>query len=318
MQTQRKRIGRGLAAAVLATAGWAGLATHAQAGPIEPRHVAEDARWYVHLDMAKMVAAPLGQAVRDQWMQRAEAQRELAQVRMITGMDPWKDLRGVTLYGPSGDEAEAVAVIYADADSKLIENNVAMTQDYNVMNHGGRRIHMWTPEDGNHDTMALCVINPTTYVLGVSPERVKAAVDAIDRNADGAQQAALIEKTPDDRWMEMAVLDVHTMPKPRQENPWVQQNLRQLRASVGSNAADTMMTLSVVLADEATAQRSRAMLDGFKAMAEMRVGDLDPNLLPLLQQLNVQQEGARLWLDCAVPTDTLLDLMRRRQEQSDL
>ncbi len=300
------------AATVLAMTAWS------TADPIDARHLAPDARWYVHVDVAKMVASPLGKAMREDWAARDDSRQQLARIRLITGMDPWTDLKGVTIYGPSGDQTEAVAVIHATADPNVIENSVSLAQDYGVIDHGARKIHTWTPDDGQHDTMALCVLNASTYVLGVSSDRVAAAVDAIDRAAaPNATVSALVEQVPADRWLEMAVIDVHTLPRVQERNEWMQ-NLRQLRMSLGADDKTAMVTLSGTMADASTAQQAKAMLDGFRAMAELRVGEFNPEIVPLLAGLNVQAEGDRVWIDFACPVQTLIDMAREHRAKNDL
>lgn len=299
------------AAAVLAAA----AVTTTWAGPVEPRHVADDARWYVHLDMEKMLATPLGAAVREHWTAQPRNARKLAQIKMITGMDVWADLKAVTLYGPSGDDTEAVAVIRATADAKALENTVVLAQDYNVMNHAGRRVHIWTPDDGRHDTMALCVADPTTFVLGVQPERVKAAVDAID--AAAAPTNGLVEKAAADRWLEMAVVDVHTLEGVERRGPWMD-NVRTIRMTLGSDDRQMMMTMTGAMADAATAERGKAMIQGLKAMGELRIGEVNPDLLPMLGRFSIECDGDRLWIDFAAPNDDVIRLMKQHQEKQQM
>lgn len=291
------------------------VAAAVQAEPMDGRMLPADTRWYAHIDMTKLMGTEAGRLIRDQWAALPDSRRKLAEVKMITGMDPWTDLRSVTVFGPVAGDAEAVAVIRADADPATLENVLALAQDYNAMTHAGRTVHIWTPDDGKHDTMALCVADPGTYVVGASPQRVKAAVDALDKAATAAP-LPLVENVAADRWLEMAVSGLDTLEGVEDRKPWMSQ-IRDLRASVGSDAGQMMMTVSGVMSDAQVAERSRTMLEGFKAMAELRVAEVQPEAAALIANISVQSEGARVWLDASCPLDQLRTMIQQRQRPTE-
>lgn len=306
----RSRLAPTLAAAVLAF--W--VATAASAEALNRSYVAPDARWFVHLDMDKLMATPLGQTIRDTWMADAQNAGKLAELRMITGMNPWRDLRSLTLYGPSGDGAEAVAVVRADADPATLENALELARDHNTLSHGRHTVHIWTPDGGEHDTMALVVVDPKTYVVGVSPERVRAAVDAIDAPAPAPGKepggvGLFGDDAPADVWLQMVVRDVHTLPRLQNRNPWLDA-LQNLRATVATAGDDVAMTIAADMSGPAAATQVRQMLEGLKAMAVFRSSRDNPAATPHLEQIAVQAEDRRVWIDWSVPSSKLIQMIQ--------
>lgn len=74
------------------------LAACASAGPLQPTHVADNAKWVAHLDVEKLITTELGGYLGRTFMdkQLAKPTRDLEQ----WGIDfDWRDIEGITVYG---------------------------------------------------------------------------------------------------------------------------------------------------------------------------------------------------------------------------
>lgn len=86
-----------------------GLAVSAGAGPLNSAWVPADASWVVHVDVEAGVGSTVGRFLvqeRGVW-----GPNQCEAFRARTGIDPARDIRGVTIYGPTCDETHAVAII---------------------------------------------------------------------------------------------------------------------------------------------------------------------------------------------------------------
>lgn len=74
------------------------LAASATAGPLQPNHVADNAKWVAHLDVEKLITTELGGYLGRTFMDKklAKPVRDLEQ----WGIDfDWRDIEGITAYG---------------------------------------------------------------------------------------------------------------------------------------------------------------------------------------------------------------------------
>lgn len=125
----------------------------ALAGPLMPERVLPDAKWVLHLDIEAIVNSNVGHAILDGPM-GAEIRADIEEdfVREM-GIDPLKDLRGVTIFGHSEEETEALILISATG---AIDAPLAKLPDivpnYSAIREGDRVVHTW--RDGEETVYA--------------------------------------------------------------------------------------------------------------------------------------------------------------------
>lgn len=119
----------------------------ASAGPLMTERVLSDATWVVHIDIEAIVGSNLGRMMLDGPI-GGEIRAELSQDAMEEiGIDPLKDLRGVTIFGRGEDEQQAVVVISAtEAIDAPLAKLPAMVENYSEIREGNRVVHSW--DDG--------------------------------------------------------------------------------------------------------------------------------------------------------------------------
>lgn len=100
--TNRKNLVRAFAGACTLVAGAGALA-----GPVNKSWIAADATWYVHVDSEAAIASSLGQYV---VTNRGRLGLEGMDGLRALGIDPFKDVKGVTIYDTDGDPDHAVVI----------------------------------------------------------------------------------------------------------------------------------------------------------------------------------------------------------------
>ncbi|MBL8746066.1 MAG: hypothetical protein JNK58_06890 [Phycisphaerae bacterium] len=120
----------------------------ALAGPLLPERVLPDATWVLHVDIESMVNSTFGRAVLDGSM-GAEIRAEITEEAMQEmGIDPLRDLRGLTIFGHTEEETEAVILISA---TNAIDAPLAKLPDivpnYSAIREGDRVVHSWRDDD---------------------------------------------------------------------------------------------------------------------------------------------------------------------------
>lgn len=118
----------------------------APAGPLETRLVAPDAQWVVHFDIEAALHSTLGTFVATH---RAELDLdELDHWQQQFGIDPFSDLKSLTVYGSTGSGEDAVAIIRTtDAVDGLVQKARELGPGFETLTDGDHTLYAWS-EDG--------------------------------------------------------------------------------------------------------------------------------------------------------------------------
>jgi hypothetical protein len=98
---------RNLICTILATVTGGALCGGAAAGPVNKNWIAANATWYVHVDAEAAVSSTLGQYVVSN---RSRLGLDGMDGLRALGIDPFKDIKGVTIYDTDDDPESAVVV----------------------------------------------------------------------------------------------------------------------------------------------------------------------------------------------------------------
>ena len=129
----------------ISCAGLTGAA--ALAGPLDKAVVPRGAQWVFHLDAEAGWASTMGRYIVDH---RADLDlEELDRVKQETGIDPVKDIKGVTVYGTGPAECDGVAVIYASAAVDQMVARMLETKEDGIRQTDveGYKVLTWTEDE---------------------------------------------------------------------------------------------------------------------------------------------------------------------------
>ncbi len=129
--------------AIVAAAGLAGAA--AGAAPLDVRQVGSDARWVAHLDVENLWAGPFGGLLKNE-LATSPAKAKIDAVALIFGLDPYKDIRGLTVYGQALGERQGVMLVNAKLDQERILTFLRAAPGYASKTYNGTTIHHWVDE----------------------------------------------------------------------------------------------------------------------------------------------------------------------------
>jgi hypothetical protein len=168
------RVYFGLAAAFVL-----GLASLAQAGPIDLKDVSADVKWAAHLDVDGLVASSAFKKVREEIVkEHPEVESHLSMLRTMLHFDPLSDLHGITIYGTQLKKDTGVAIIRAKVDEKLLLEMVKNNPEHQVIAYGKYELHTWRKDTQKHDNATF--FKPDVIVFGATLDELKAALDVLD------------------------------------------------------------------------------------------------------------------------------------------
>jgi hypothetical protein len=118
-------------AAVLVVAGYV------SAAPLNPTQVAKDAKWVAHIDADAMRESIVVKKAYEKAMAECKPLiQSIPKLHDMFGMDPRKDLHGVTVYGPTPGKPQGVLIVHADVDQAALEAKVKKAPNHQVGKHG--------------------------------------------------------------------------------------------------------------------------------------------------------------------------------------
>lgn len=171
------------------------LAGETSAAPLEIKQVAANAKWLAHVDVDAVRASTVVQRAWKKGLDRhKDAETKLGVVRTMLGMDPTKDIHGMTFYGVQPGKPGGVAIIAATMNSDRIIGLAAAIPGRKTTKHGDRDVHSW---EMHSKTIAAAFHGKDLLVIGDSADQVGAALDVIDGHSAGlAADAPLAGNIP--------------------------------------------------------------------------------------------------------------------------
>ena len=164
------------------------LAPLADAGTLEPRHVAADARWVFHVDVEALARSSLFDVLKESGHD-VRAEMDFEGVRTKLGLDPLADLRSVTLYcsGPSSEDVVAVLTATPAVDAAALRLEALGARKIEV---GGRSAHVLG--EGSDAGYAAILPGPTselrTVVLGKAEPMLLRGISVLESRAPSLAQ----------------------------------------------------------------------------------------------------------------------------------
>jgi hypothetical protein len=282
----------------------------AVAGPPNPKHVAADAKWYLHLDVEAAKQTVLYNAVLDAIKATYPLEETVSQLKQFIGVNPLTDISGVTVYNTSFEKDVAAVIIYATVDQTLLTNALAQNRDYKETPYGQHTILSWTDNnDGKHKTG--CFFANGIVVMADKEATLKMAIDVLD----GAKPAGSpLVKTPAAGTFLSASADLA-----QADDKNVSQLLSNSEAATASaTETDGKLTISINLTakNEQTAAQIRKMADGLQALGMLAASHDLPTAAELIKQVQITGEGTKLTATFSHDSKTLLQTLQKLDQEN--
>lgn len=133
-----------MTAAVLAGAVGTG---RAWAEALHPQFVTSNATWVIHLDLDAAKSSTLARSLLEGDV-GAEIMQGMSEVQQAIGINPLTDLHGITIFGETEAEDEALVLVSTTSaiDAPLAKIQM-LVENYAAVQEGDRTIHSWKQDD---------------------------------------------------------------------------------------------------------------------------------------------------------------------------
>ena len=289
----------------------------ALAGPVVPKDVSADAKWFGHVDFDAIRAMPMVQDLKTKCPEHARCEAKMQEMAKKLGFESLDDMQGATLYSNAFGGKQGVVLFYAKKfdQQKMIGLLKEKHPDPKTLEYGSHTLYTWT---AGHEARKMDVTGAfagdTVLVMGANVAQVQAALDVLDGKKPGLTKdsplvAGLMEKV----LFASRALDVPEDYRKTTQCP-VLHNCKA--ATAVWTYSDGQITGKYELtADSAEAATNfKAVVDGFKAMVLLRARDL-PAVKKMLDAAKTEVNGEVFTATFSAPTADIEAAMQTMMEQ---
>ncbi len=271
-----------LTIAMLATMGitlvGTALVEQATAAELVAVNIAADAKWFGHINVEKIRATQLFKHCKQECGKNQYAHECMEKMSNELGMNPMEDMRGVTLYATQYEDK--VGVVLFDVKKYDREKMLAFFErkhpDYTTAEYGKRTLYNWTAKHhGQEMRLTGTFADDNLIVIGADDKHVKAALDVLDGKKAGLKKdAKLLNGVSDEALFVSQAIDVPQDYRKTTKCPVLRkctQAFAQWTEEDGQFTANYIFTAD----SEETAKNFKAVVDGLKAIVDLRCDDME-------------------------------------------
>jgi hypothetical protein len=288
-----------------------------EAGPLKSKDVAAGAKWVVHVDFDAMRDSKLGATFREKCLANEDAQHKIKKCQEDTGVDLTKDMHSVTLYDTKFVEHSGVAIFRASHidGKKLLAKLKEKHPDHKSEKHGDTTIYTWTEaKDKKHEhQVSGAMYGKETILFSRDAEQVGKALDVLAGKADSlAEDSPLAEAPAKGTFMVMRGVGMD-----KEKTPFhmaVVRSSKQLSIALGQQGSDVFAQGLLVTPNAESAAKVRTVVEGFRALAQLRFGDRDKEM-DMLRDLKLVVAGSAVAMEWRANGEDVEKMMAKHHEK---
>lgn len=136
-----------------------------QATPLPKAQVAGDSKWVLHLDMEQFAPSQTCRIMMNGGKGSKSFQGMLNHYRTLLGVDPLKDISGITLFGREVTGNRGTALISGALNAQAITKQLSTYPQYATKTYGKMNLQSWTDKTTNRPLWA-CFYTTRLLILG--------------------------------------------------------------------------------------------------------------------------------------------------------
>jgi hypothetical protein len=268
------------------------LAAVGRAEPLDLKQVAADAKWVMHVDVDALRASAVVQKAYKKCLEmQKEAAQHMDKLPGMIGMDPRKDLHGITVYGKDLDKRKGVLIVHAGVNQQLLKEKAAKAPEHKMTKCGDYELHSWAMK-GPHgaQTITGAFFKPNVMVFGGSQEAVSDALSVLAGKSAGitGADAPLAGRT-----LPGSVLVARAAAVDPNTRCPVLKQADSFRIALGENQGQSFYRARVNMKSTEAVDQVKTITAGFRAVVSLNK-NMAPEVLKLIDGLKVAGEGKTL------------------------
>ena len=288
----------------------------AQAAPLVPAHIPADAKWVIHVDFEQMRASDLAEACMAEMKKHDRYDEKIKSITEKLGMNPMEDLLGVTAFDTKYGTRKGVVLIHCNKlnRKKLHAMFEKKHPDAKSSKYGDWTLNTWTAKSrhGSHEITGTFV-NDNTIAISGDADKLKMALDVISGKAKSASpDSDLLTGIGKKAIMVARAIDV------------TPEYMKKTRCPVLRNASDVTVVwrerkgqlvgqYAFVTKDEDTAKSFKAVVEGLKGMATLKLGRSEA-AMKLVDGLKAKAKGKELNVSYKAASSDIIAMAKKMKD----
>jgi hypothetical protein len=274
-----------------------------------------DAQWVVHVDIERLVSTKLFELI----MARKDSKDILeGKNKMVEklGIDPLKDLTGITIFGSGKGEKNAVVSLTGNLNKTHLVSLVKQVKDHKELKHGKHTIYQW--EDAGFGAF----VKDNMLLMGKAEESIRNALDVIagkKKSIKNTQLMSYLQEVPKGAVIQMVVDDISSVVG--KSEPMILQKTGMAFFMAMEKDEALNLKLKMTTDTNETAANIGQIINGFVAMARMQVQskeEIKDKALKLLDALKVSIKGNVIEMGITYPSAEILDFLNGTKKKLNL
>lgn len=285
------------------------------AGPLVSQRILPDATWVLHVNVEAVTESNIGRAMLDGEI-GAEIRADLANDGMQElGIDPLRDVKGITLFGHGEDDSHAVVIV---SGTPAIDGALArlpeIAEGYTEIREGDRVVHSWRDGDETNYIYACPGSGPGERLVLFSENIDELRRGMVRLEVGGADVApALQQQTPAaGSFIFFSAEEFPGMLDHAEEASAIFRYARGMTLDAGESGNEFRADARLRTETPAEATTMLQVVQGMMALGRMAAAG-EPDLQPLLRIADgcrASTDGAALALSFRIDSGVLAEIAR--------
>jgi hypothetical protein len=289
-----------------------GFAPLLSAAPLNPDMVCGKAQWVAHLDVDAMRTSTFVQSAYQEFLDECPvagiATAAFETSGRAVGMDPRKDLHGITLYGPKVGKEKGVLIVTADANQDALAEKVKEAPGYKSSKHGDRELHSWTHKDhGRERPVTGAFFDDKVVVFADSVAAIKAALDVMDGKKPACSCKVLAAKAPQGTHLLARVVGIAAVKLPHDSE--LIKKIESVSIATGETGGKSFSRVTVVTNCPDCAKQIGGVARGIRALGLLHAVDC-PDAKQFVEKLRIKVDDKTVTVNNSAPADAVWQHVR--------
>lgn len=271
-----------------------------EAGGVQTSIIPQETQWLLHFDMQRFLATQLSRSLLgDENNKLSQANRKVSEYFKI---DLFKDITGITIFGPEKNEKMAVVGIRGNFDKEHIMSLLDKARTHKEISYKKHTIHQW------RDSQFGVFADDHLVIFGRDESTIKSVLDVMTGKKKSIARTTLmsaLNEIPDDAFIKAVVNDISSLIKDDAKAVLLKQASMAFFMALEKNG-DLKLKLKLTTDSADTAKNIEHVVQGLVSLVKLQQHEGTNPGKKLLENLKVLLRGNTLQLELSYPSEELV------------
>lgn len=289
------------------------IAASAFAGPIQKAEIPATSTWAMHFDCEKAKDSEMGKLILNREKSEKEDQRLKGFIDKC-GFDPIEDVKSVTVFGDSFGDKDGILIVKGDIATDKLDAMLETAKDHKTSTYGNLIIHTW--QDKHHNRPAVgCFYDKTTILMGQKADKLKIAIDTLNKTAKGLddESAKVVIPDVDDGVFFIICANKQNENLGQSPHAAMLRNAKSLIFALGESDGNIASELQITAKTEADAALMSQIVSGMLSYSLLS-GDKAPVMADIAKSVQIEASGDTVNVALSYSSSKIFDAMQSWKE----